>query len=397
MRVLLVTHYYAKHGGGIEIVAGELARRLVARGVDVVWAASDEHAPPDPDGVERWPVPTWNVTERALGFPYPLWSPASLMQLQRLVREADVVHVHDSLYLGNVVAYLWARRLDKPVVVTQHVGPIPYKSPVLRGMLGLANRTLARLVLSGSDQTVFISPRVESYFTELFRFKHAPLYLANGVDTQRFHAVAPAERRTLRARFGWPADRKVRLFVGRFVEKKGLPFLRELAAARPDDLFVFVGHGTDDPAAWGLVNVMSVGKLPQAAIADYYRAADMLVLPSVGEGFPLVVQEAMACGLPALIFERDDGRRARCGRGDRQRRARHRLVAGRARSPRCARRGPAPARRRVRAPLELGSRHRAVRRAVRVTSRVAARSSRGSARRRCAHRAARRGGRRSAT
>lgn len=301
MRVLVVTHYYAKHGGGIEIVAGELARRLAQRGVDITWIATDEQHPPEADGIERRPVAAWNITEQKLGFPYPLWSPLSLLELDRLVRSCDVLHLHDSLYLGNVVAYLWARRRSKPVVVTQHVGPIPYKSPVLRGLLGLANRTLARLVLGGSEQTVFISPRVEGYFRELFRFKQQPLYLANGVDTQRFTPVSAGARLGLRRRFGWPGDRKVRLFVGRFVEKKGLPFLRELAAARPQDLWVFVGHGTIDPASWGLPNVECVGKLPQSAIADYYRAADTLVLPSVGEGFPLVVQEAMACGLPALI------------------------------------------------------------------------------------------------
>jgi glycosyltransferase involved in cell wall biosynthesis len=301
MRVLVVTHYYPKHGGGIEIVAGELARRLVGRGIEVIWAATDEQAPTESDGIERWPVRAWNVTERTLGFPYPLWSPLSLLQLERLVRDCDVLHLHDSLYLGNVVAYLWARRHGKPVVVTQHVGPIPYKSPVLRGMLGLANRTLARLVLGGSEQAVFISPRVEHYFSALFGFKQHPLYLANGVDTQRFTPAGDADRLALRTRFGWARDRKVRLFVGRFVEKKGLPFLRALAAARPQDLWVFIGHGTDDPGSWQLPNVVSVGKLPQAAIADYYRAADTLVLPSVGEGFPLVVQEAMACGLPALI------------------------------------------------------------------------------------------------
>jgi len=50
MRVLVVTHYYPKHGGGIEIVAGELARRLVGRGVEVVWAASEEQAHGAPEG-----------------------------------------------------------------------------------------------------------------------------------------------------------------------------------------------------------------------------------------------------------------------------------------------------------------------------------------------------------
>jgi glycosyltransferase involved in cell wall biosynthesis len=121
------------------------------------------------------------------------------------------------------------------------------------------------------------------------------------VDTDRFYPLRERERQELRARLGWSAERKVRLFVGRFVQKKGLPLLRQLAARRPQDLWVFIGWGPDEPASWGLDNVLSVGSLRQQAIVDYYRAADLLVLPSVGEGFPLVVQEAMACGLPALI------------------------------------------------------------------------------------------------
>jgi glycosyltransferase involved in cell wall biosynthesis len=304
VRVLLVTHYFETHRGGIEIVAAELARRLVHRhpGLGITWIASREATvAPVNDGVSRVAVPAWNVTERRLGFPYPLWSPGTLARLARLVRDVDVVHLHDSLYMGNVAAFLSARRQRKPVVVTQHVGLVPYSSAVLRGMLGLANRTLARLVLGGCDQAVFISPRVQRYFAQLFGFRRPPVHVPNGVDPGRFHAVGRPEREALRARCGFPHGRRVRLFVGRFVEKKGLPLLRELAGRTPDDLFAFVGWGPDDPARWGLPNVRTVGALPQEAIVDYYRAADLLLLPSVGEGFPLVVQEAMACGLPVLL------------------------------------------------------------------------------------------------
>jgi glycosyltransferase involved in cell wall biosynthesis len=43
--------------------------------------------------------------------------------------------------------------------------------------------------------------------------------------------------------------------------------------------------------------------LGHADLAELYRAADLLVLPSQGEGFPLVIQEAFACGLPALVSD----------------------------------------------------------------------------------------------
>src|SRR5262245_20652725 len=126
MRVLLVTHYYAEHRGGVEIVAAELARRLADRrlagrgnGVEIVWVASAgpgdasfvgrfckpsggtdglqnrptigqrlvgsspsaQSAASNLDGIRRLPVRAWNFTERRLGFPYPVWSPLTLLGL----------------------------------------------------------------------------------------------------------------------------------------------------------------------------------------------------------------------------------------------------------------------------------------------------------------------------
>ena len=60
-----------------------------------------------------------------------------------------------------------------------------------------------------------------------------------------------------------------------------------------------VGAPTD-PARWGLPNVRVFRNLSGQTLAPLYQACDVLLLPSVGEGFPLVIQEALACGLPVV-------------------------------------------------------------------------------------------------
>lgn len=299
MRLLIVTHYFPEHRGGIEIVAGELARRLAQTGVQIAWAASDTDSMNRAPGAI--PMRAWNVAERRLGFPYPLWSPRSLSRLRSLMEWCDVVHLHDSLYMGNALAARLARRLHKPVVITQHIGSVYYRSRILRGLLWLANRTVARRVLTGCDRCVFISPRVRDYFQNFVRFRSPPIYQPNGVDTTRFRPVSEEERCRLRKQFGWTDARPALLFVGRFVEKKGLPALQEAARQLTKCDFVFAGWGPLDPREWNLPNVQYAGSLSGSELALHYQAADLLVLPSVGEGFPLVVQEAAACGTPALI------------------------------------------------------------------------------------------------
>jgi glycosyltransferase involved in cell wall biosynthesis len=100
-----------------------------------------------------------------------------------------------------------------------------------------------------------------------------------------------------------PEDGPVALFVGRFVEKKGLAVLERLARAHPEVTFAFAGWGPLDPRRWNLPNARVFDTLSGAALAPLYRASDVLVLPSAGEGFPLVIQEALACGLAVLCGE----------------------------------------------------------------------------------------------
>ncbi len=303
IRVVLVTHYFPAHHGGVERVAGELAVRLARDGAArIEWHASDcDPPPPGAPGVQCVPARSWNAVERLLGFPYPLWTPGSLWRLARAARRADVVHLHDCLYLPNLVAYAAARLARRPVLVTQHVGFVPYRNLVLRAALSAANRIFGSLVLGGAAQVVFESETVRRYFARFVRFRAEPLLVPNGVDTWEFTPAAPSRRQSLRAGLGAREGDPLLLFLGRFVEKKGLAVLQELAERVPRAHWVFAGWGPLDPAAWGKPNVTVVHRPGSAQLAPLYQAADLLVLPSVGEGFPLSVQEAMACGTPALV------------------------------------------------------------------------------------------------
>ena len=295
MKLLTVTHFYEAHGGGIERVAGRLNREFSALGHETVWAASDEDVLPDSNTAAPVPLPCWNLIERITGLPMPIPGFAGLRRLDRAIRESDAVVVHDALYVSSIAAMLLARRARKPVLLIQHIADIPFSSKLLQRVMALANRLVTRPMLRAADHLVFISDTTRRAFADVKR-STPPLLLFNGVDTRVFHAGAPEAREEL----GFAPGEKVILFVGRFVEKKGLAIVERVARRRPAWRFVLAGRGPIDPRSWGLANVTLVEGRSGASLAALYRAADLLLLPSVGEGYPLVVQEAMACGLPVI-------------------------------------------------------------------------------------------------
>jgi glycosyltransferase involved in cell wall biosynthesis len=302
MKVLIGTAYFESHRGGIEIVAGRLARALAQTGDAVTWLATDATpAPTAADGCgQPNSISAWNITERRLGFPLPLPGPRGVAAIWRAVATTDALLLHDALYPTNVVAMLAARWHRKPVVLVQHIATVPYENPVLRTLMTIANAMIARPMLRAADQVVFISEAVQRHFAAI-RFKAPAQIIFNGVDTELFRLPsAQFDRPGARAHFGLPAEKEVVLFVGRFVEKKGLHIIERLARQRPDQTFALAGWGAIDPNSWRLPNVHVLSGLQGPSLVPLYQASDALLLPSVGEGLPLVLQEALACGLPVV-------------------------------------------------------------------------------------------------
>ncbi len=130
---------------------------------------------------------------------------------------------------------------------------------------------------------------------------------SNGVDIERFHP-GPG---SLRDRLDLPPDAHVVGFVGRLTRDKGVPELIEafdaILAAKPDTHLLLVGWFDASEDALSSALRSRIENHPRihytgyvADTAPYYRMMDVMVLPTWREGFPNVVLEAAATGIPVV-------------------------------------------------------------------------------------------------
>ncbi|MEK6528784.1 MAG: glycosyltransferase, partial [Nitrospirota bacterium] len=138
--------------------------------------------------------------------------------------------------------------------------------------------------------------------------------IPNGVDSDRFHPVSPEEKKNLRRLNGLPEDALMLLYVGVIDERKNVKWLVEewvKLSGNYSGFLAVVGPVSREDKDKRLYNSLrayesSMKKklffIPYTdRISDFYKMADIFVLPSVNEGMPNVILEAMSSGLPCLV------------------------------------------------------------------------------------------------
>lgn len=134
-----------------------------------------------------------------------------------------------------------------------------------------------------------------------------------GVDPARFTVATLAEKTQLREHLQLPKKTNLFIFVGRFVQAKGLDYLIDAFAMMPDDCsLVLVGEGEREDSIREKVierglqrRVILAGRTSR--VEDFYRAADVFVMSSTYEPLGQTILEAAASGLRLVAFHPDAG------------------------------------------------------------------------------------------
>lgn len=203
-------------------------------------------------------------------------------------------------YPDGWAAWQLAREARLPVVVKVHGSDLL----LLDEYPGRKRRTMA--MLQGADAISAVSQDLADRAAALGTVPQKAHAILQGTDTTLFF---PGDCRAARAEIGVPAERRRILFVGNLVPGKGVKFLVEACQRLARDGIDFevdiVGEGplhatlTRQIGKLGLTERVHLrGRKLQAQLPPWYRAADVVVLPSFSEGIPNVLVEAAACGTP---------------------------------------------------------------------------------------------------
>lgn len=133
--------------------------------------------------------------------------------------------------------------------------------------------------------------------------KNKPTHLIyNGIDTQAF---IPKNKEECRIKLGLPLDKKIILFIsnnGVKTDFKGGGFFLQVSKDfLTNDSTTFLCLGGNKNEKVGNINFIQK-TTNEETLASYFSAADILLYPSLADNFPLIILEAMSCGLPIVTF-----------------------------------------------------------------------------------------------
>jgi glycosyltransferase involved in cell wall biosynthesis len=286
---------YSQAQGGSEMAAANICSRIDRQRFDpVVLFLYDTEGPMPAFLTERgieWHRLSHTRLSRLTG-PFRL-----IMRLRRL--GVDLLHVHH-VPAFSALEGVWRRAGVRKLIVTEHAKFSISRSPRLQ-------EACRRAAGSAHGFTV-VSHDLKQYFVGQLGIPAGCLkVIHNGVDTRRF--VPRSDNGSLRGLVPSCWDGPVALVVGRLTEAKDHSTLFKAVSSLKEQgkspFFVVVGDGERRSVLESEIREMGIGDRVRLAgartdVEGLLPDADLFVLPSQREGFPVAILEAMAAGLPVI-------------------------------------------------------------------------------------------------
>lgn len=221
----------------------------------------------------------------------------------------DIIHAHFA-YIAGFAAVCAGQRFHIPTIITVHGSDINYYTRRTLRNLVAALYTIAGLRCATA--IIAVGKDLKNKVSKLGVPSNRIIVVPDGIEQSVF--FPRGEKRILREQLRLPQEELLFLYVGNFTRVKSLDtLLNAFARIRvriPHATLVMVGDGELETELKQYATVLGIieriiwaGRMPHKEIPYWMSAADFLVLPSLNEGYGLVILEALACGIPAIASQ----------------------------------------------------------------------------------------------
>ena len=223
-----------------------------------------------------------------------------------LIEKPNIIHCQ-AFEIRNIVPFIF-KKISKSIVVIWGQGSDVYRKWYFKKIIFILACKYADAIIALSED--MYKALIKKYLRKC-SIKHF-FILPNGVDLHPFIALHnKTNKLAIRAQLNLKKDGIYIIFVGRLAKIKGLPYLirafKKILNQTKNVFLIIIGSGPLLPYILSdneiRENIIIIGKIPHEIIPNYLLAADIFVLPSISEGVPLSLLEAMAAGLPIIASD----------------------------------------------------------------------------------------------
>jgi glycosyltransferase involved in cell wall biosynthesis len=225
----------------------------------------------------------------------------SLIKREKI--DFDIIHSH-FIFPSGYVGMKLKEQYNVPLIITAHGGDV-YKTPFKNDKWFL----LSKSILEHADKVITTSERNFNIITKVLGINEDKVnIIGNGFDNKKFYKM---DQYQIREKLSLPQNKKILLSIGNLVEIKGHKYLvdavNKVSKKRKDISCIIIGRGIEKDNLQNKIDyyylnntIKIINGVKHDDVPTWMNACDLFILPSLDEGFPTVIPEALACGKPVI-------------------------------------------------------------------------------------------------
>lgn len=305
MKILQVCPYFYPFLAGQEQYVLQLSKKLKESGKNVDVYTMNHSNLPKYEMINGIDVHRFNIIAAPLNNPLSI----EFLSISHRLKSFDVIHIHNEHSFSSFIIYLYNIYYKKPIVLTCH-GQLIFGSPLKDWFEKVYSRTIGKLIFNSATKIIALSNEDKEYISSLGVEKNKISVLPNAIEIDYLDKNGSNKESNIKVIEKF-VNRRLILFVGRIIPRKGIEYIikciPKVIERFSNIVFVLIGNGEYKPDAeklckyLGVTNhVVFLNNVSDEMLYNYYKSSEIFILPSLSEGLPTTILEAMYFDIPVI-------------------------------------------------------------------------------------------------